>query len=1069
MAGFNTAVTGLKSASTMLDVTGNNIANSSTTGFKSSRTEFADIYATSVVGAGSSNSPGSGVTVSDISQDFSAGTIEFTNNNLDLAINGSGFFQLDDGNGTTTFTRAGAFELDKDGNIVSKNGKYLQGYGLDAQGNILPVQNLAVNQKESAPKPTELIDLSFNIDAAKDPSLLARTFDRDNPASFTYSTTIETVDSLGEPQLLRFYMVEQAPVREVYNYDLSSLISAASSTGSVAISDLTDFGTAFPNGDTEAGTPVEDTKLTFSLRAADGTNPLATLAENVVVAPTISLNSRTSVSMDLASIDPFLNAPTNDGTGTLAAGETLEIGGLTYTATGGENAATVAAAFAALDPLEAANGLLSAPFSGALDTALAGSFVDSGSGTLLFTHSNAETALDVIYTDTVLASTTTPFDSGTVPGASYESTEITLETLPAGETLEINGLKYTATVANDPSVLAEQFADYLQDPSSFNATLGSFDGGWESGFTLVKQVSDSGAGTGTLYVQADIDGNTPLDVDVNVTGTSELNLSDLAASLDATPVSQRADAIAQAINDALGAPEGNDFVAVSRDETTGYYTLSLLAPELVNSGTSFTIDASGDGATNAASLFGFTSGTAVEPSLEPLSISTYELSFDDLLNLEDNLITSPINAANFTTLDDRIDLSTMSYDTKTGILSFELFSEATQAGDVVVQGAGPTSTEVSLVGGAPDERPANEVNTLQIDDTSAAFDIVNPILSTIPVLVEPIELTIGGVPIQLQRGLSASQIGSIIEGNEDEIITKNPNIESVTYNRDTSEVDVVWKAEAGNVETISVSSNSALTGGFGPFTPADGGGIAVEVVNGDASFLGQYRFYAFLNDEKSPLDIGKLLDPGETAGKETEGGPIMIGFDTTSGFLNFVNGESVPFGADAPSIQILGADPTNSTDKLADNDVDNKPGIQLNLTGSTQYAADSIVKAASQDGYPKGDLIGVSFAETGEMVAAFSNGQRQNLGLVAIANFENQSGLQPAGDTEWIATLASGTAVINPPGAGLNGSLRSAALESSNVDLSAELVKLIEAQRNFQANSKTLETMNTVTQAILQI
>ncbi|WP_315981303.1 flagellar hook-basal body complex protein [Aliamphritea spongicola] len=91
MAGFNTAVTGLKAATTDLDVTGNNIANSSTIGFKSSRTEFGDIYATAVVGAGSSNVAGSGVIVSDIAQDFQAGTIEFTNNNLDLAINGSGF------------------------------------------------------------------------------------------------------------------------------------------------------------------------------------------------------------------------------------------------------------------------------------------------------------------------------------------------------------------------------------------------------------------------------------------------------------------------------------------------------------------------------------------------------------------------------------------------------------------------------------------------------------------------------------------------------------------------------------------------------------------------------------------------------------------------------------------------------------------------------------------------------------------------------------------------------------------------------------------------------------------
>ena len=103
------------------------------------------------------------------------------------------------------------------------------------------------------------------------------------------------------------------------------------------------------------------------------------------------------------------------------------------------------------------------------------------------------------------------------------------------------------------------------------------------------------------------------------------------------------------------------------------------------------------------------------------------------------------------------------------------------------------------------------------------------------------------------------------------------------------------------------------------------------------------------------------------------------------------------------------------------------------------------------------------------MVASFSNSQTQNLGVVAFATFENQSGLQPSGDTEWTATLTSGDAILNPPGTGLNGSLRSAALEQSNVDLSSELVRLIEAQRNFQANSKTLETLNTVTQAILQI
>ncbi|MGB1238950.1 MAG: flagellar hook-basal body complex protein, partial [Pseudomonadales bacterium] len=128
-----------------------------------------------------------------------------------------------------------------------------------------------------------------------------------------------------------------------------------------------------------------------------------------------------------------------------------------------------------------------------------------------------------------------------------------------------------------------------------------------------------------------------------------------------------------------------------------------------------------------------------------------------------------------------------------------------------------------------------------------------------------------------------------------------------------------------------------------------------------------------------------------------------------------------------------------------------------------------IVKGQSQDGYAKGDLTGVSFTADGVMLASYSNNQTTELGIVAIATFENQAGLNNAGDTHWIATNESGVPVINPPGTGLNGSLRSSALESSNVDLSAELVALIEYQRNFQANSKTLETLNTVTQNILQI
>src|ERR1700712_1300974 len=102
---FNTALSGLRAANQDLSVTGNNIANASTTGFKESRTEFGDVYANSILGTGS-RTPGSGVIVNSIAQQFSQGNINITNNSLDLAINGNGFFVVKN-QGTPSYTRAG--------------------------------------------------------------------------------------------------------------------------------------------------------------------------------------------------------------------------------------------------------------------------------------------------------------------------------------------------------------------------------------------------------------------------------------------------------------------------------------------------------------------------------------------------------------------------------------------------------------------------------------------------------------------------------------------------------------------------------------------------------------------------------------------------------------------------------------------------------------------------------------------------------------------------------------------------------------------------------------------------
>src|SRR6056297_835478 len=132
--GFDTAVSGINSATADLGVIGNNIANSSTTGFKTSRAEFSDVYATSLLGAGG-NAIGKGVSLSGVTQEFSQGNISFTNNALDLAINGNGFFQLSD-NGASLYTRAGNFQVDREGFLVTNEGHKLQAFRVNSNGEV---------------------------------------------------------------------------------------------------------------------------------------------------------------------------------------------------------------------------------------------------------------------------------------------------------------------------------------------------------------------------------------------------------------------------------------------------------------------------------------------------------------------------------------------------------------------------------------------------------------------------------------------------------------------------------------------------------------------------------------------------------------------------------------------------------------------------------------------------------------------------------------------------------------------------------------------------------------------
>jgi flagellar hook protein FlgE len=204
--GFNTALSGIKASADFLSVTGNNIANSDTTGFKRSRVEFGDLYNTSVLGAGSSNAIGSGVSVNNVAQQFAPGNISDTGSNLDLAIDGTGFFVLDVG-GTQAFTRAGDFKLDEEGYLVTNDGANVQGY--NAVDSIIGgnLENLIVPTERIAPQATTDIAITVNLDSRSEdvPAYIDATFDPTDPETFDYTQTQTAVDGLGNNHIVTYY------------------------------------------------------------------------------------------------------------------------------------------------------------------------------------------------------------------------------------------------------------------------------------------------------------------------------------------------------------------------------------------------------------------------------------------------------------------------------------------------------------------------------------------------------------------------------------------------------------------------------------------------------------------------------------------------------------------------------------------------------------------------------------------------------------------------------------------------------------------------------------------------
>lgn len=214
--GFQQGLSGLNAASKTLEVIGNNVANASTVGFKQSQAQFADVYANSLTGGGALQ-VGIGTKVAQIAQQFTQGNVTASNNPLDIAISGGGFFRMSD-NGTISYGRNGQFQLDKDGFIVNANGARLTGYTANSDGVLSAgaTAELNINSADIPPQTTTEVNALLNLDSGSAVPVTTP-FNMADPTTYNNSTAVSVYDSLGNAHTLQtFYAKTGANAWDVY-------------------------------------------------------------------------------------------------------------------------------------------------------------------------------------------------------------------------------------------------------------------------------------------------------------------------------------------------------------------------------------------------------------------------------------------------------------------------------------------------------------------------------------------------------------------------------------------------------------------------------------------------------------------------------------------------------------------------------------------------------------------------------------------------------------------------------------------------------------------------------------
>jgi flagellar hook-basal body protein len=1112
---FYTSLTGLNAATAELGIVSNNIANVGTIGFKKSRAEFGDIFATSPL-QNASSSIGQGVLLKGVAQEFSQGNVAFSQNSLDMAIQGQGFFVLKPNltSNQTVYTRNGSFRVNNDRYVVDSSGQFVQVFPVNDDGSVVATgldsaKSLQLPTTSGLPKASSKIDLGVNLPADaeiipqqeqfKSGAAVYR-FDRNDPNTFNRSTSITVFDSLGNPSIATIYYVKNSnatiedPTNKWQTYIYvgdreikPALLSAKTDKGEALYldkfgqqtTDPTQFDPTFNataphplyylNDQTNKvdSTPAKltggfiDRATGFDFGSTDGnsirigaseitttasgtwTNAISTggttaaaqqysivlskVVGGVSVSRTITVHSQAAGSVATPAVSKTVKAQDIDSL--LSSTTSTPV-------TGGTAPQTVSAALADL-------GL---GYTGrALD------------GSLTFFDIGGDQTFSVAINNTMLG------QKGGFVGSDFSSpTPVTI-----GSAVEkANGLsnRNMLTISVDDSdPITVSLPDYLR-----GQTLS----GTELAAEMTKAINNSFSDDKYIAIDADNrDFRLFAEIDLEALGTSTPPLTNLYVD-----PSGRNGALVGAGKTIANALEAGIKMRLPLND--------FYSPNAAN-GDNDIIQAM------QAEINAHIGAGVIRVGYDPKARSFTFKPYDNAFKMQSLKATGPLNADNVT-------------NDSNETLGFPATSDYTLVGAGTTQGSlrtGEVLPNGNEVVNEDQRRYGVKVEYLKDQRKFVFSSGTTGENSLIRVTAADNERSgnLFGISDEYETeisrtagtGLAAKPAVTI--GNKSGIditgtfsVTANDNIVNVTVDGIDGTIRIPPGAYTGTTFA------QALEDRINNIAASDGrtiSGVQVEY-DPDAS---RFTFTSGTTSEESFINVNGHPNFGLNTTTQVRGSvpkvTVLVQAKDVDGNLLYIDkdgNETTKKPDNLPNYAPIYLTKGQLTFDTAGKLISPKEGakytpfdpqngadlIVLNVDYgkfSTQYSQPFSVLSLSQDGFASGRLDGISIDTAGVVRANYTNGQQQALGKIILANFASPNGLKQIGNANYVATSNSGPPSVGEAGSDGFGSIQGGALERANVDLTEELVQLITAQRNFQANAKAIETATNLTSTIVNI